>query len=528
MKAQIQIKTLLLGLLLCLGISCDPDLVDEDPLGPTEATFFNNADEFRSVLVGAYAAYFDWYHFSAPSFSFGNYPTATFLLPGDDLTIRDGIRNEVELFDGSLNPTQNRVSFIYDTCYKAISRANVVIEKTQTLDLSGLDGASEIARMEGEALFLRGYAYFTLFKMFGSVPIITERILDRAGTNTPKSTANEVVSQAIADAQAAIPSLPDSWDAVNAGRVTKNSARGLLAKALVFRANFNGDDSADMQAAIAAFNTMTTVLVPDFIDNFNAFTENNDEAVFEFQAGIASNANNLILHNDGPWRGVENQSVYRGFAMEPGGPGFNDASSKFFITEKLLTAYGTDPRISVFLNSDDGNGGLIFQKYNKPDGVNELTAFHGGSANNQRLLRHAGIQLMVAEAELKTGNTSGAINHLNAVRTRARNWGSTSGFGDGIVPANYDTGESDPNTIMQWIMDERWIELAGEGHRWDDLKRWHASGDVDLTGWDGSVDNFSTILASPVQFDVNKHLLFPIPQNELDRNTEVTENNPGY
>lgn len=525
---KITIKSLLVLLITFTIVSCNISLVDEDPLGPTEQTFFSDVNEFRTQLVGVYAGFYDWYHFSAPSFNFGGYPTATFLLPADDLTERDGVRTEVELFDGSLNPTQDRIGFIWDACYKVIGRANVTIQKTRTIDFSSFEGAAEIAQMEGEALFLRGYAYFTLFNLFGSAPVIQERILDAGEINTPKSPASEVLGQAIADAQAAIDILPEFWDGVNLGRVTKNSARGLLAKALVFRANYNNDDATDLQAAITAFNTITATLVPNFIDNFSAFTENNEESLFEIQAARASALNNLILHNDGPWRGVENQSVYRGYMMEPGGPGFNDASTKFFITEKLLNAHGTDPRLSVFLNPDDGHDGRIFQKYNKPDGVNEFTPPHGGSANNERLLRFAGLKLMIAEAELKTGNTAAAIGHLNDVRTRARDWGANSGFGDGLSPANYDTGETNLTTIMQWIMDERFVELAGEGQRWWDLKRWHASGDVDLTGWDGSEANFSTNLSSPVQFDVNKHLLFPIPQEEIERNSAITENNPGY
>jgi hypothetical protein len=51
---------------------------------------------------------------------------------------------------------------------------------------------------------------------------------------------------------------------------------------------------------------------------------------------------------------------------------------------------------------------------------------------------------------------------------------------------------------------------------------------MDLTGWDGSDENFSTNLASPVQFDINQHLVFPLPQDEVDRNSAITENNPGY
>ncbi|MDO1499039.1 RagB/SusD family nutrient uptake outer membrane protein [Winogradskyella maritima] len=60
------------------------------------------------------------------------------------------------------------------------------------------------------------------------------------------------------------------------------------------------------------------------------------------------------------------------------------------------------------------------------------------------------------------------------------------------------------------------------------MKRWHEAGDLDLTGWTGSDEHFSTNLASSSQFDVNKHLLFPLPQTEIDRNEGILENNPGY
>lgn len=244
----------------------------------------------------------------------------------------------------------------------------------------------------------------------------------------------------------------------------------------------------------------------------------------------SSNNNNLVLHNDGAWRGVENMSVYRGYMMEFGGRGdFNDASAtKFFITNKLKNAFGTDPRIAVFSNPNDGFQGRIFQKYNKPDGANQLSGFHGGSVNNERVLRYADVKLCAAEAALKTNNLTAAIGHLNDVRARARAWGAASGFGDGVNPVARPTNETNVATIMQWIMEERFVELAGEGHRWWDLKRWHAAGNMNLAGWNGSDANFSTNLASPLVFDVNKHLVFPLPQAEIERNNAITENNPGY
>jgi len=169
----------------------------------------------------------------------------------------------------------------------------------------------------------------------------------------------------------------------------------------------------------------------------------------------------------------------------------------------------------------------LFQKYTKA-GLEMPTEPFASSANNERVLRYADLKLLAAEALLKTGSIGEAIKQVNDIRTRARSWTLAAGIGDGTIPADYSTAETNPTTVMQWIMNERFVEQAGEGQRWWDLKRWHVSGDINLTGWDGSDQYFSTHLSSPCQFDVNKHLLFPIPQSEIDRNSAIKDNNPGY
>src|SRR5690606_23917315 len=507
-------------------ISCDYTLVDDPPLGATEASYFSSANEFRAQLTSVYAAIYDDYNFAANGYN--GWVAGTWLLPGDDLTESLGARTSFELFDGSLNPSNGYIRYVFSSCYKMVARANVTIDRVDNVDYSTYDGADEISYMKGEALFLRGYAYFKLFNIYGSVPLVTKRLQTAEETNTPKSPAVDILSQVIADAQAALEIVPEDWGAEYRGRINKNAARGLLAKALVFRGNYT-DNAADYTAALTAFNSITASLTDNYVDNFNALTENNRESLFEVQAAVpSSNNNNLNLHNDGAWRGVENMSVYRGFMMEFGGRGdFNDASStKFLATEKLLNRFGDDPRVSVFINPSDGVSGRIFQKYNKPEGTNQLSGFHGGSVNNERVLRYADLKLLAAEAYLKTGNSAAAIDQINDVRTRARNWAQAEGIGEG--PANRLASETNPETIMQWIMDERFVELAGEGHRWWDLKRWHVAGDINLANWDGGQSGFSTNLSSPLQFDVSKHLVFPLPQSELDRNSGITENNPGY
>jgi len=509
--------------LLIINVSCDPTRVDTAFAGQTEATYFANVIQFRSNLVTVYAKLNNYYFYNIGWSA--NWVQGSWLLPGDDLTETNGARTEVELFDGSLNPSNARIESVFTTSYELIARANVTIDKVNTVDYSTFDGKDEIPQMKGEALFLRGYAYFTLFNVFGNVPIVTQRIITQDATNTPKSDKLEVLNQVITDVTEALALLPESWPDNYKGRVTKNAARGLLAKALVFRADYN-KTPADYTAALAVFNSISASLTANYTDNFSATKENNAESLFEIQAS-SQNTDNVFLYNDGPWRGVENMSIYRGFMSKNGDGATSWAATKFIITKKLLNNFGTDPRISFFLEADDGFQGLLFQKYTK-SGLELPTVPFASSANNERVIRYADLKLLAAEALLKTGSIGEAIKQVNDIRTRARSWALSAGIGNGSIPANYSTTETNTTTIMQWIMNERFVEQAGEGQRWWDLKRWHASGDVNLSGWTGADQYFSTHLSSPCQFDVNKHLLFPIPQSEIDRNTAIKENNPGY
>ena len=140
-----------------------------------------------------------------------------------------------------------------------------------------------------------------------------------------------------------------------------------------------------------------------------------------------------------------------------------------------------------------------------------------GSINNYRLLRYADVLLLKAEAVLQSGgSTTEAIGLINQVRARARAMAPA-----GVEPAARPTSETNKTTIMNWIMTERLLELAGEGQRWPDLKRWHLQGIINL-------DNafFSSNLTT-VSFQIPKHLNFPIPSSEIDVNPNILQN-PGY
>jgi hypothetical protein len=358
---------------------------------------------------------------------------------------------------------------------------------------------------QGEALFLRGYANYMLWNLFGTAPLVATRVKSLDDTKPPSSTGTELLDQAIVDFTAAAGLLPATWSDQNRGRLTSNSANGMLGKSLVFRATVTGND-ADYQAAITAFDMISgRVLVPAFDDNYAADTENNDESLFEYQATQAFGFDNPWLANDFD-NAVGALSIFWGFYNNHGNL-FGKAP--FIATQKLADTFeADDPRIELSLDPAT----LEFRKYVTRDQLNQSAS---SSVNNPRILRYADVLLLKAEALNESGgSTTEAIGLINQVRARAR--------GAGTSPADRSAAETDRTLILQWIMDERLMELAGEGQRWFDLRRWSLGGMVTLNN-----AFFNSAIPLDMGFVADKHINFPIPDDETNVNPNVTQN-PGY
>lgn len=497
-KVSLVILSIVTGFLI---YSCNKSKLDLLPHGPTEQSYFMKEDDFTKAVLGVYAKMTDFFWYNGGQ---GSSTIPAFLLPGDDITTNNS-NEEFEQF-GQLQPSSGRLNYLYAAQYQLIARANVVIQKVTEV----LDGVYVTPNLKnyhkGEALFLRGYGYYNLWNFWGTAPLDTARVTSTDQFAAPGTTGTQLLEQAISDFAEAATLLPQQWDEANRGRVTANSAHGMLGKCLVFRASVN-KDNADYTAAIEAFNKISGAdLVEDFTDNFAFDAENNKESLFEFQASQAFATDNVWLSNDFD-NAVGNLSIFWGFYDN------NYAlfgTSPFYATQKLADAFNSkDPRLAATLNPAD-------RTINKYVSRNKLDQPGVGSVNNYRILRYADVLLLEAEALVQSGgSTPQAVDLINKVRTRARNMdGSTE-------PANYSNAESDRNKIMQWIMNERFIELAGEGQRWFDLRRWQIEGIINL---DNSFFHSNT---STMAFQLPKHLNFPIPNTQIDLNPNVTQN-PGY
>jgi hypothetical protein len=149
---------------------------------------------------------------------------------------------------------------------------------------------------------------------------------------------------------------------------------------------------------------------------------------------------------------------------------------------------------------DFANKGWAWKKYQKTNEAENME-----SNANMDVIRYADVLLMMAEAKIMQGGAkvSEGIDLINQIRRRADPTGN--------ILADRNTGASQ-SQAFDWLVLERRLELSGEQTRFLDMVRWGMAADA----WSS--------------FQEGKHEVFPIPQSEINANTEMTEEdqNPGY
>jgi len=529
---------LLASLVCVLFVARCDSFIEAQPRGELNGeTFYNTEEDFNAATIAAYSTLLNFYYDQS-----GNGWIQPIIYPSDDVR-PSGSGNDLEEFNWQ--PTSGSFNTLWNESYKGILRTNTVLDRLPSAE--DLDDPLKV-RFEAEARFLRAYFHFILARNFGNAPIV-DRVIQSVGeANVGNSEPGAIWTFIEEDLQFASENLPEAWDANNVGRATRFSAAALLGKVLLFDAQWRGDASK-YEAAIAALeevvNSERFQLMDNYRDNFRVETENNAESLFEVQ--MTRGDFNPWLPTDHP-AGVGAAGSGRIIATGAGcyegdcAPGANQYGYGLaHITETLQQEFESgDPRRfftyyeegDVYPSVDeDGNApwdlswsitGHTPAKYVRSD--MDFSRFPlNFTTDNERVIRYADVLLMLAEAELLgNNNTPRAATMVNQVRERAR--------------ANYEQafGTSPPSDLlpdrpasasrgqmMEWIMHERRVELAVEGHRYDDLVRWHRAGLIDIAsdidfGSDGANQGWS-----------ETNLLKPIPQDELDNNLNLTQN-PGY
>jgi hypothetical protein len=392
--------------------------------------------------------------------------------------------------------------------YTLIADCNTVLQVVGK-DSSATSTPAEKTLAIAEAKFIRGYAYFTMERLFGNIPIV-DTVLSVAQSNVPQSTPAEVYSFIEQDLQYAAVNLPAVWDPKFIGRATSGAANGLLAKAYLYEQKW---DQA-MSTAGLVINSGVYDLSTPYNVIFTKPGENSKESVFEIQC--YDDATQALLGSPYGCQYASIQGV-RGVGTQDLGWGFNDpsanleaayeagdprkASTILYCPSPFPTQYGEtfpiepDPKYNMKVYTDPAIRAA----------VGGLEGQHGWWTN-VRILRYADVVLMYAEAANELGQTSEALEKLEWVRARARN-GNNS-----ILPPVTTT---DQTQLRLAIQHERRIELAMEHERFFDLVRWGIAAQVfhseGISGYTTGRDEW-----------------LPIPQNQIDLSKGVLHQNPGY
>lgn len=432
---------------------------------------------------------------------------------GDDFFIRNDVSYLYQLSTFTNTPDNAAATNVWNISYRAIFRSNQILENIDKVtSLSDNNKKAYIA----EAKFLRGLNYFILAINFGDVPLRLTVPKQTDDYFVPKATEAEVWAQAIKDLTEAAADLPASWPADFTGRATKGAALGFLGKAYVYTKDWPKAETTLKQLTTAPFAYQ---LMTDFGDNFIATSENNKESVFEVQLGDVGGNNPWAGENANEGLGVTSaqefapSEVSGWFEISPTDKLFNEFQLEKTVTNEL------DPRMyatlvwnypgATFYNKPFSSFALafgfksMFKKYQNYTQTNELSGSSGAanytSGNNERALRYADVLLLLAEALTMQSKAMDAYPYVNQIRNRAKLAPLAAGFSQ--------------TQMMAEIRHQRMIELAREGQRFYDLKRWGL-----LQQEIANSDKVGK------QFFAEKHDYFPIPQPELNDNSKMEQN----
>jgi len=504
----------ILGVVSLLGliVSCNKYLQKnpQDAYLISSSSYLTTAADYQTMEVSVYTP-LQWLNQLVP---IGDIASDNAVSGGESAS---DVLDLQQIDDYTLTPVNGTLANLWQYAYEGVNRANYLTQYKATNPAGQTVSFAGKEAMYGEVYFLRAFYYFTLVKMFGDVPLFTDKRLDISATGTLKRSPKATVYLSIEnDLNAAINVLPNTQ--TQAGRATKYAAQALLGKVYLYQQKY--DSAATVLQSVISTNAFS--LVSNFASIFLKSGQNGPESVFEIQYS-SSGANSY----DGadPAQGPGNYQVQQcgvrnlssSSSLMPYAPGW----STNLPTQNLANAYSAgDQRkaatcfdIAAYVAANPSwnityqvapykNTGLYNQKYLPYIGQG---ATSGGDPklnypNNYRTIRYADVLLMAAEAYNKsaTPNDAKAQLYLNQVRRRAFQ----------VNDASHDITATG-SALYTAILNERRLELAMEGERFFDLVR---------TG------QAATVLA-PL-FKVGKNEVFPIPQQEI-LVSGLTQN-PGY
>lgn len=556
---MLKYKYFVLLIILSFGFfSCNEDefLTEEVYDFYSADNSFTTATQFNAAVTQLYS--------TTDEYTIWGANTSMFIYQYTSDVAYGAIRANINLnsYNDGLVPENANVRVMWQRFYEVIAKANVVIGR---IDGENTEFESEAQRntLKAEAMFFRAFMYRNLAIQFGGVPLSLEEYTEPKRDFT-RATPAEVYAQCISDLEFAAANLPSVTELGNEVRLTKAAANHLLSELYIIVKDYDKAiasaskviDDSNYSLMRGRFGSRMDEPGDVYWDLFRRENQNrssgNTEAIwvaqYEYQA-TGGGRGSIITQFFGPQyytlQGPDGANLFLGPTTQNGGRGIGWFAASDYLIDDVWADSPGDMRNSEFniirdLTVDNTESAYFGQKmiennlisspntFNRQwsaifskttvannfpeelfvdESTGEVTRNASSTFRDHYHMRLAETYLLRAEAYLGNNNTLAAATDINVIRERAN---------APLISAD--------EVDIDFILDERARELHMEEYRTLTLKRTGK-----LVERVRASNPFYNGKYTPGNSIEEYHSLWPIPQQEIERNTEaVLEQNPGY
>lgn len=413
-------------------------------------------------------------------------------------------------------------------------------------------------RMKGEMKFIRAWIYANLIWRYGGVPLITGLFELNQDYKVERASYSDCVDFIVKELDEAISLLPAKSISENLGRATGNACMALKARVLLYAASKQNNPSHSKEKWEAAAQATKAVLDAGYSlcnDYQSVFLEDNAEIIFARYFTQANSTDFMLWNGRNGSNGFtgENptQNLVNAYEMTNGELPYLNEELPLKVNpasgyDESNPYAGRDPRFAASILYDGSvwagretetwHGGLdspesSIGSWNASKTAYALKKFMvesippaGSSVRPENpwiFFRLAEFYLNYAEIMYELGNEDVAREYLNKVRSRQ----------SVQMPPVTASGDK----LRDKIRNERRVELAFEGHRFFDVRRWGIADETEnrdllamnIQKKDDGTKTYEITLLLKRSF-LEQHYLVPIPRAEIDKSEKSLVQNTGY
>ena len=403
-----------------------------------------------------------------------------------------------------------------------------------------------------DARFFKAYFHYELWKRYGEIPIVDKTITLEEGYALTRQKSDAVRTYILGELDAIIPNLKVTWESAYMGRITKGAALALKCRVLLFAAspvNNGGQYNVILcqQAASVAKEVMDLGVYNlniNYKDLFLNTTAVNTEIILDYRMANSkymetwnypSGGNRLYAYNVGTSATCPSQNLVDSYEMT-NGKAITDVTSGY---DAQNPYFGRDPRLAltVLTNNTLWNDSTVKAYVGGTDGIGK---------NNATTTGYYLKKFVQEKINQTTTQTASHVWHIFRYGEILLNYAEAmnEAYGPDVIPANYTlsaraalnlirarTGVAMPAIatglsqvdFREKVRNERRIELAFEGHRFWDVRRWMIGAQTEnaplrgmrITKTGTNTFSYEVVKIEDRKFTAPTMYWYPIPFSEL-------------